>query len=126
MLSSSDFSAILNLTQILMDELHSHRAFSNARRHALHRAMPHITNRKYSRNIGLQKKRISIKTPTLGTISGAYEIWPRKNEPALVAFDHIPQPVSLWQSTNENKDGVRGNALDLTGIGTKDGNLFHM
>ena len=70
-----------------MDELHSHRSFTNSGRYAFHRTVPHIADGKEAGNIGLEQKGISFERPTLGALSVSYEIGTSQDKAALVALD---------------------------------------
>src|SRR5579864_1461174 len=88
--------------------------------------MPDVSNREDSGNIGLEKKRISIERPSLGTVAGANEIGPGENESALITLDHISEPVSLRQCAYKNKDGTRRHSFHLVGVGTENRNFLEM
>src|SRR5215469_14966997 len=63
-------------TQILMDELDGSRAFANSRCHALHGAAARVTHGKYSRDTGLQMKRLSFDWPALGQAPQGKQVTP--------------------------------------------------
>src|SRR5579864_8866889 len=88
--------------------------------------MPHISYREDSGNIGFEKKWISIESPSFGTIPGANEIWPSKNESALITLDHISEPVSLRQCAYKNKDATCRHSFHLVGVGTENRNFLEM
>src|SRR5688572_20567452 len=54
---------LLERAQVLMHKLHGDSAFSHGRSHTLYRTVPHIPNRKYSRDIGLEQVRVTIEIP---------------------------------------------------------------
>src|SRR5207302_8036807 len=84
--SSSNLSTIyLYLAQILMDELHGHRPLTDSRGHAFHRAMPYVTYREKTGNIGLEQEGIPVEHPPFGSLAVSYEIGTRQDEATFVA-----------------------------------------
>src|SRR5437016_4610451 len=78
-------SAHLYLAQILMDELHGHRALTDSGGHAFNRAMPYVTHREKTGNIGLEQERIPVEHPAFGPLAVPYEIGPRQDEATFIA-----------------------------------------
>src|SRR4030081_3951881 len=107
-----------------MNELHRYRSFADTRSDALHRTMPHITHRKYSRNICFEQEWIPVERPPLGVLPVTDKIGASQEEAALVALDEISQPVSSWQGSNKDEDRIRRYPLHLAGIRTQHRNLF--
>src|SRR5215471_9085828 len=80
---------LLHLTQVLMNELHGNRPFSNTRSHPLHRAMANVAHGEDSWNVGFQQEGISLQRPTFRSSPVPQEIGSGQNEPALVALDCV-------------------------------------
>src|SRR5262249_54928591 len=91
--SSSDFSAILDLAQVLMNELDRHRTFSHARSNALDRSMAHVAHGKDSGYVGFQQERVPFQVPSLGTLPIPQEIRSGEDESAFVALHQVGEPV---------------------------------
>src|SRR4030081_1230592 len=107
-----------------MNELHRYRSFADTRSDALHRTMPHIAHRKYSRNICFEQEWIPVERPPLGTFSVADKIGACQKEAAFVSLNQISQPVGSWQGSNKDEDRIRRHPLHFVGIRTQHRNLF--
>src|SRR5713226_119842 len=116
----------LHFAQILMDELHRHRSFTDSGSHPFYRTVADIANGKDAGNIGLKQERISVERPSLRALAVTYKVRPGQQETALVPLDDTRQPIRPRQCSNEDKHRTRRNALNLVGVGTKHRNLFQV
>jgi hypothetical protein len=73
-----------------MDELHGHRPFADAGRHALHRTVPHVAHGENARNVRLEQEGIPSSAQPLGPLAVPDQIGTGEDEAAFVALDTSP------------------------------------
>src|SRR5258708_5328839 len=103
-----------------MDELHSHRSFTDSGSHAFYRTVPHIAYLEKPGNICLQQKRISIEGPPLGTLPVSYQVGTSQDDPAFVPSENVGQPVGSRQRSNKDEHCARRHAFHFVCIRTKE------
>jgi hypothetical protein len=69
---------------------------------------------------------IAVVRPALRTSPVANKVGPSQQETALVALDHIRQPIGSRQGPNKDKHRACRHALNFAGIGTEHRNLFQV
>src|SRR5207248_6609002 len=98
-------------TQILMNELNGHRAFSYSRSHALDGPVADVAYRKDARDVGFEQAWIAIERPSMSLLPIAGEVGAGEHEAALIAFDRVLQPIGLRFRPNEDEQRDGRNLL---------------
>src|SRR3954464_15871537 len=109
-----------------MNELHSHRAFTNAGGHALDRTVPDIAHREQAGNIRFQKEGVALQRPGLRTLTFPEYVRTSEDKAAVISLYDVTQPIRARQGANKSEHGGCGHTLNFIGIGTKHRNLFQM
>src|ERR1700676_4009351 len=109
-----------------MDELHSHGTLTRPGSHPFYRTVPHISYRKKTGNIRLNKKGIPLESPSLGVLPLSYKVGARQDEPAFVALHDIREPFGARQRSDEDEHRARRHTFNLVCIRTMDRNFFQV
>src|SRR5215471_4482330 len=116
---SSDFSAMLYLAKILMDELHRDRALAHSGGHSLNGPVTNISHSKQPGNVRLQQEGIALQRPPLRSSAIPQKVRSSQNKSAFGALDAVSQPIRARQRANKNEHGVGWNTLDFVGVRTE-------
>src|SRR5882672_5700719 len=100
-----------------MNKLHRRGSFANSRGHTLHRAVTHVARSEYSGLTRLEPERITLKRPVTRQVTVSIqsrEVGAGKDEPVIVSFDYLRQPLRMRQCADENEQGIRGQCFFLS------------
>src|SRR5919112_168973 len=107
---SSDASRTSDLPQVLVDELDGDCALADGRGAALDRAVTHVTSDEDAWHARLQKERVPIRPPALGTLTPWQQVRSREDKPTCVALYDATEPLRLRRSPDKDEErmGRRG------------------
>src|ERR687890_1088216 len=101
---SSDASRTSDLPQVLVDELDGDCALADGRGAALDRAVTHVTSDEDAWHARLQKERVPIWPPALGTLTPLNQIRSREDKATFVALYDAIEPLRLRRSPDKDEE----------------------
>src|ERR687894_1363247 len=110
---SSDASRTSDLPQVLVDELDGDCALADGRGAALDRAVTHVTSDEDAWHARLQKERVPIWPPALGTLTPLHQIRSREDKATFVALYDAIEPLRLRRSPDKDEERMGRRGLGL-------------
>src|SRR5215216_7118842 len=101
---SSDASRISDLPQVLVDELNDDCALADGRGAALDRAVTHVPGDEDAWHARLQKERVPIWPPALGTLPLLNQVRSREDKATFVALYDAIEPLRLRRSPDKDEE----------------------
>src|SRR5262249_36102457 len=105
----------LHLRQILMHELDGYGTLANAGSHPLHRAVAYVPDRKHTRQIGFEERRIAVEGPASGTFSVKEQVGAGEDESTRISGHHAVQPIGDRLRADKDKYRRSANLAHLSG-----------
>src|SRR5918997_256969 len=102
-----------DLHQVLVDELDGDCALADGRGAALDRAVTHVTSDEDAWHARLQKERVPIRPPALGTLTPLHQVRSREDKATFVALYDAIEPLRLRRSPDKDEERMGRRGLGL-------------
>src|SRR5262249_11592929 len=113
-------SVISHRVQILMHELNSVCAFSDARGDPFDGTITHIAGDEHAGDARFQQPLIAVERPALGTFPLGHEVSARQDIALFLAEQNVREPICAGGSADENEQVIGENFLRFPGGGAQD------